>query len=241
MEKLFQQTLFMRNYLLGSLLTIGLSFSIFSEVKAATISLDFDRLPNQQGWIRESNRSGTAFSVDGTKLIQNSIGRGSFVKTFRMNNVIDPDKHFTLSFTARYLNQEVVSSTVSTFSFVVYLYDANRRFHLAFGRSAFQNRVDTSVFNDYRLEGSFSTGVASLYINDTFIRDFNTETVRDSRNFIGFGDSTYTANAHAELTNFTFTQKEISAVPEPLTILGTGTAIAFGAGFKRKLAKTKKK
>ncbi|CCQ53984.1 hypothetical protein CWATWH0402_1198 [Crocosphaera watsonii WH 0402] len=158
-----------------------------------------------------------------------------------MNNVIDPDKHFTLSFTARYLNQEVVSSTVSTFSFVVYLYDANRRFHLAFGRSAFQNRVDTSVFNDYRLEGSFSTGVASLYINDTFIRDFNTETVRDSRNFIGFGDSTYTANAHAELTNFTFTQKEISAVPEPLTILGTGTAIAFGAGFKRKLAKTKKK
>ena len=231
----------MRNYLLGSLLTIGLSFSIFSEVKAATISLDFDRLPNQQGWIRESNRSGTAFSVDGTKLIQNSIGRGSFVKTFRMNNVIDPDKHFTLSFTARYLNQEVVSSTVSTFSFVVYLYDANRRFHLAFGRSAFQNRVDTSVFNDYRLEGSFSTGVASLYINDTFIRDFNTKTVRDSRNFIGFGDSTYTANAHAELTNFTFTQKEIRAVPEPLTILGTGTAIAFGAGFKRKLAKTKKK
>ena len=30
-------------------------------------------------------------------------------------------------------------------------------------------------------------------------------------------------------------------VPEPLTILGAGTAIAFGAGFKRKLAKAKKK
>ncbi len=60
----------MKNYLLGSLLTIGLSFSIFSEVKAATISLNFDSLPNQQGWIRESNSSRSAFSVDGTKLIQ---------------------------------------------------------------------------------------------------------------------------------------------------------------------------
>ena len=29
--------------------------------------------------------------------------------------------------------------------------------------------------------------------------------------------------------------------PEPLTILGAGTAIAFGAGFKRKLAKARKK
>ncbi len=30
-------------------------------------------------------------------------------------------------------------------------------------------------------------------------------------------------------------------VPEPLTILGAGTAIAFGTAFKRKLAKAKKK
>ncbi|EHJ14700.1 PEP-CTERM sorting domain-containing protein [Crocosphaera watsonii] len=34
---------------------------------------------------------------------------------------------------------------------------------------------------------------------------------------------------------------EREVVQEPLTILGTGTAIAFGAGFKRKLAKAKKK
>ena len=31
------------------------------------------------------------------------------------------------------------------------------------------------------------------------------------------------------------------AVPEPLTILGAGTAIGFGTTFKRKLAQTKKK
>lgn len=34
---------------------------------------------------------------------------------------------------------------------------------------------------------------------------------------------------------------DTNVVPEPLTILGAGTAVAFGTGFKRKLAKTKKK
>ncbi len=33
----------------------------------------------------------------------------------------------------------------------------------------------------------------------------------------------------------------VTAVPEPLTILGVGTALAFGTGFKRKLGKGKKK
>lgn len=32
---------------------------------------------------------------------------------------------------------------------------------------------------------------------------------------------------------------QVEAVPEPLTILGAGAAISFGAGFKRKLAKKK--
>jgi hypothetical protein len=34
---------------------------------------------------------------------------------------------------------------------------------------------------------------------------------------------------------------EHHAVPEPLTIIGAGTAVAFGTGFKRKLGKAKKK
>ncbi len=36
-------------------------------------------------------------------------------------------------------------------------------------------------------------------------------------------------------------EETTTPIPEPLTILGAGTAIAFGAGFKRKLAKAKKK
>ena len=41
--------------------------------------------------------------------------------------------------------------------------------------------------------------------------------------------------------NFDNVQLTATSVPEPLTILGTGTAIAFGAGFKRKVGKVKKK
>ncbi|MDJ0599151.1 MAG: PEP-CTERM sorting domain-containing protein [Crocosphaera sp.] len=33
---------------------------------------------------------------------------------------------------------------------------------------------------------------------------------------------------------------DVQTVPEPLTILGAGSAIAFGTAFKRKLAKAKK-
>ena len=36
------------------------------------------------------------------------------------------------------------------------------------------------------------------------------------------------------------TSSTSAAVPEPLTILGAVTAAGFGAGFKRKLAKSKK-
>lgn len=42
-------------------------------------------------------------------------------------------------------------------------------------------------------------------------------------------------------TNFDNVTLDATAVPEPLTILGAGTAIAFGASFKRKLAKAKNK
>ena len=38
---------------------------------------------------------------------------------------------------------------------------------------------------------------------------------------------------------YSFDIQTTHAVPEPLTILGAGTAISFGAAFKRKLAKKK--
>jgi len=45
---------------------------------------------------------------------------------------------------------------------------------------------------------------------------------------------------HAVATSYNKIRGQNVAVPEPLTILGAATAVAFGASFKRRLAKTKK-
>lgn len=72
----------------------------------------------------------------------------------------------------------------------------------------------------------------------------------DIPNFLGFGTITIDDAPSGVMINFAVTENndgfllkkvDVSAVPEPLTILGAGTAIAFGAKFKRKLAKAKKK
>lgn len=61
-----------------------------------------------------------------------------------------------------------------------------------------------------------------------FRRDaMNGNTIIFSANIVGEGVGLYRA--------------DITVVPEPLTILGAGTAIAFGTAFKRKLSKAKKK
>ncbi len=41
--------------------------------------------------------------------------------------------------------------------------------------------------------------------------------------------------------NYAFAVQQTATVPEPLTILGAATAVAFGTGFKRKLGKANKK
>ena len=50
-------------------------------------------------------------------------------------------------------------------------------------------------------------------------------------------------NYYVVISNFDNVRLSVekAVVPEPLTILGAGTAIAFGAGFKRKLGKANKK
>jgi hypothetical protein len=47
-------------------------------------------------------------------------------------------------------------------------------------------------------------------------------------------------NRHIGLDNVSVEAKTLETVPEPLTVLGTATALGFGAFFKRKLAQGKK-
>ena len=53
------------------------------------------------------------------------------------------------------------------------------------------------------------------------------------------GNTIIGSNPFGKMGKSQATQPNNFGVPEPLTILGAGTAIAFGAGFKRKLAESK--
>lgn len=57
---------------------------------------------------------------------------------------------------------------------------------------------------------------------------------------LGAGTYTFWTQETAGATTYEF-DFQVTAVPEPLTILGSGVAVAFGAGFKRKLSKAQKK
>lgn len=86
--------------------------------------------------------------------------------------------------------------------------------------------------------GGVNTYSQTVVVNTTSPTKFTfnylgVETVR----FTSFGG---TDSYRSHLALDTLEYNATSAVPEPLTILGATTAIALGAGFKRKLAQSKK-
>lgn len=103
--------------------------------------------------------------------------------------------------------------------------------------------------------GTFVDSVftVELLLNTTLVGSFSFNSPNDTAAFNGvWSDSAFNKVEIQETTggieNEFFgqfyigtDQMTIQTVLEPLTILGAGTAIAFGTGFKRKLAKAKKK
>src|SRR5690242_18758410 len=69
-----------------------------SAASANTITLKFDSLPSAQGWTYLSGYGSGApaetdvYSVDGTKLTQNTMGRGANFASYEMYGAIDPNQ-----------------------------------------------------------------------------------------------------------------------------------------------------
>ncbi len=106
----------------------------------------------------------------------------------------------------------------------------------------------TPTGNSVNLNQTYVVGIP--LVNGTVIASFDLETAQPGfRPHDDIGDLSLNSNS---ATLFDPTLGLISpnsggavydyqTVPEPLTIFGVGTAIAFGTSFKRKLAKSKKK
>ncbi len=104
------------------------------------------------------------------------------------------------------------------------------------------NPCTTSVSISAPLTGQGSSFDFGLDGGITFIGPFDVDnafsifapnTVKAGQTFSGTVSFSYNPTISSQFT--------VEVVPEPLTILGAGTAIVFGASFKRKLVKAKKK
>ncbi|ACB52269.1 hypothetical protein cce_2921 [Crocosphaera subtropica ATCC 51142] len=85
------------------------------------------------------------------------------------------------------------------------------------------------IFGRGSSSSGFSSAEFSNYVAGSYFDDDNSTVGFSSQLTFGGFERTYAIAT------------EVQAVPEPLTMLGAGAAIAFGAGFKRKLGKVKQK
>ncbi len=104
-------------------------------------------------------------------------------------------------------------------------------------------------FGGYMINGTFASLTFDLDGGNTWLRQnfggvsYTTFGKGLTGAFIFDGKTVATGFLNASVTKdgvSTF-QMTVSAVPEPLTILGAGTAVAFGGFFKGKLSKKQKK
>ncbi|HAC62949.1 MAG TPA: hypothetical protein DCF68_05290 [Cyanothece sp. UBA12306] len=87
-------------------------------------------------------------------------------------------------------------------------------------------------------------GTSAVYMANPIVGELIfTSTHSNEQSFMGNMSLNYTFNpnnATFNITLSTFSSSNSQTVPEPLTILGSVAAIAFGAGFKRKISRTQK-
>lgn len=106
--------------------------------------------------------------------------------------------------------------------------------------SSFDGRVDTIYFRN-RTQGSASISLSNISIDDVSGAGFTTSGNDVDYAVISDISEPFTLSGNLAFSDFeslrgsqVASQIKVGAVPEPLTILGAGTALGFGVLFKRK-------
>ena len=196
-----------------------------AQVAATTESLDFNSLPSAQGWSYSTGTSpvvpeSAVFSVDGTKLVQNTQGNSGSNNGFlsKREGVLDPARPFSVTMRARVVNTELLFPPSDTFAPAAFLFGASTGTEeyfigimagkfLASTGVTIPTAIDNSQFHDYRLEITPGVG-GSFYVDGSFVSSINPNTVSNTAGFF-LGDGTNTANAHGEITSYVFTQSDL--------------------------------
>ena len=191
-----------------------------------TISLQFDSLPSDQGWVYLQDTvntpaaEGAVFSVDGTQLTQRTVGvvpvtgQGSNFEV--MPNVVNAVAPFTLEVTAQLLDSEG-GTGAGPYGFAFGVEVAGQGFTLGLGTIGgappiivgpgnvqIAPTVDPAQVHTYRIEGQ-AGGTMDVYI-DGILEAAGVAPGGTPRNGLAFGDGTGNANADVILSQYVFTQ-----------------------------------
>jgi len=188
--------------------------STVAAAQTTTLTLDFDSLPSNQGWVHRGapQAENVAWVADGAKLALMTVGSGDdSTAAYEIRNFINSNWELSLSFTVRILDYEDLPAsgvaadpglrfavTDTGIGHTVVLTDSLLEVN---GQAL---AVDTSVFHGYVLDmhpdGSFEFFVdgVSLATGDGLGGEFV--------NLIHFGDMALNQNMDAEITALSFSQ-----------------------------------
>lgn len=213
--------------------------------RAGEFSLDFNTLPSSQGWtftqLGQPAPESDVFTVSGGVLRQNTIGIGgggeAGTAAYRLYDVIDPVRPYSISMRARVLQEERFPPFAPLFGFTFGGFNGFEEVAIGFTLSSIQTidgwyggrdpiLMDTTRFHDYRLE--VQPGVKYDLLVDSVLvasgKPYAAPFDVSFPNALVLGDGTGGANARAEITRFDFSQ-----VPEPgvLALVLVGIAGLF--------------
>jgi hypothetical protein len=219
---------------------------------ASNITLTFDTLPSAQAppWTYQAfNNSlpeGSAFSVSGGQLLQNTMGSGFQLagggNLYRINSVVDPLLGFVLTVTAQVTQEEVSPSSPDNHEgFFFGVSDGLETWGIALGTSAIVGpsgifSLDATTSHTYTMQHDAGASFASFFLDGvpfgTVPHGDASASVNPFPDGLLLGDTTGGVNAAAAVTQYVFTQAP--SVPEPGTEVLLGSAlVALGLVRRR--------
>lgn len=175
---------------------------------AATVNLQFNSLPTEQGWRFQGLLN--AASIDGSRLSINTIGLSDTVTWFSIPIIVEPDLPFTASVRARLI---LSSTEKSGFAFQV------RQGYEIWSVNLYENAIDPPVgtqipivgtkFHNFVIKG-IPGAKSDFYIDGVLVESSKPFVSNVMGNSLSFGDGNgslgQNANCFVEITHLSFTQ-----------------------------------
>jgi len=198
-----------KNIWISSLAYLAFSLGLVVEVHAETFTLDFNSLPSNQGWTYRGSPLAEAdtFGVDGSSLVQTTVGSGNSTASYRIDNIINSSEPISLSFTARVLSYEMLTGGNIGWAFYIQIVDVTSILRLGLTDSSvvIQGEIfdlNTTIFHDYVFE-YLPNGNYEFFIDGQLRKTGNVAGITGG-NWISFGDRSSNENTDVEVTAFSF-------------------------------------